>query len=68
MRTISCRSPIRDLGNNGGVAGPNVRKIAVFSTFSVATQRLLLGSPIGDREKIYRIEMQLFLIHHLCVQ
>ena len=60
MRRISCRSPIRDPGNNGGVAGPNVRKIAVFSTFSVATQRLLLGSLIGDREMIYRIEMQLF--------
>ena len=68
MRRISSRSPIRDPGNSHGGAGQNVLKTAVFSTFSLATQRLLLGTRIGDREMIYRIEMQLFRIHHFCVQ
>ena len=68
MRRIGSLSPIRDPGTSRGVAGQNVRKVAVFSTFSLATERLLLGSRIGEWEMIYRIGMQLFLIHYFRVQ
>ena len=67
MRRITSFSPICDTTNARRVAGENVRQIAVFHTFSSATQRALVVSQIGEKEVILRIEMQLFRIHHFGV-
>ena len=67
MRKITSRSLICDAINTRCVAGENVRKIAVLRTFWLATQRVLIASQIRDREVIFRIEMELFCIHHFRV-
>ena len=68
MRKITSRSPFRDAINTRCVASENVRKIAVLRTFWLATQRVLIASQNGEREVIFRIEMELFCIHHLRVR
>ena len=67
MRRITSFSPISDTTNTRRVAGKNVRKIALFHTFTSATRRVLVVSQIGEKEVILRIEMQLFRIHHFGV-
>ena len=67
MRTITSFSPICDSINTRRVAGENVRKIALFHTFSSATQRVLVESQIGEKQVILRIEMQPFRVHHFGV-
>ena len=67
MRRITSFLPICDTTNTCRVADENVRKIAVFRTFSSVTHRVLVVSQIGRREVILRIEMQLFRIHHFVV-
>ena len=68
MRKITSRSPFSDAINTRCVASENVRKIAVLPTFWLATQRVLIASQNGDREVIFRIEIELFCIHHLRVR
>ena len=68
MRKIASHSPFCDAINTHCVASENVRKIAVLSTFWLATQRVLIASQIGEREVIFRIEIELFRIHHFRVQ
>ena len=67
MRKITFRSPICDAINTRCVTGENLRKIAVLRTFWLATQRVLIASQIRDREGIFRIEIELFYIHHFRV-
>ena len=67
MRNITSRSPFCDAINTRCVASENVRKIAVLPTFWLATQRVLIVSQNGEREVIFRIERELFYIHHLRV-
>ena len=68
MRKITSRSPICDVINTRCVASENVQKIAVFPTFWLATQRVLVVSQFGEREVIFRIEIELFCIHHFRVR
>ena len=68
MRKITSRSPIYDAINTRFVASQNVRKTAIFWSFSLATQRVLIALQIGDREVIFRIEIELFCIHHFSVK
>ena len=68
MRKITSRSLICDAINTRCVASENVQKIAVLRTFWLATQRVLIASQIGEREVIFRIEMDLFCIHHFRVR
>ena len=65
MRKITSRSLFCDLINTRCVGSENVRKIAVLRTFWLATQRVLIVSQNGEREVIFRIEIELFCIHHL---
>ena len=67
MRKITSRSPFCDAINTRCVASENVRKIAVLRTFWLATQRVLIVSQNGEPEVIFRIEIQLFCIHHFRV-
>ena len=67
MRKITSRSPFCDAINTRCVASENVRKIAVLRTFWLATQQVLIASQNGEREVIFRIEIELFCIHHLRV-
>ena len=65
MRRITSRSPIYDETGTSCVAGENVRKTAMFVTFSSAVKRALVVSQIREREVIFRVEMQLFrILHH----
>ena len=68
MRKITSRSPFCDVINTRCVASENVRKIAVLPTFWLATQRELIASQNGEREEIFRIEIELFCIHHFLVR
>ena len=68
MRKITSRSQFCDATNTRRVASENVRKTAIFRTFSLATQRVLIASQNGDREVIFRIEIQLFCVHHFRVR
>ena len=68
MRKITSRSPICDVINTRCVASENVQKIAVLFTFWLTTQRVLIASQIGDRDVIFRIEIEHFCIHHFCVR
>ena len=68
MRKITSRSQICDAINTRFVASQNVRKTAILWTFSLATQRVLIASQIGEREVIFRIEIELFCIHHFRVK
>ena len=68
MRKITTRSPFCDAMNTRCVASQNVRKTAIFRTFSLATQRVLIASQKGEREVIFRIEIELFCIHHFRVR
>ena len=56
-----------DAINTHCVASENVPKIAVLRTFWLATQRVLIASQNGEREVIFRIEIELFCIHHFRV-
>ena len=67
MRKITSWSPICDVINTRCVASENMQKIAVLRTFWLATQRVLIASQNGEREVIFRIEIQLFCIHHFRV-
>ena len=67
MRKITSRSPFCDAINTRCVARQNVRKTAMFHTFSLATQQVLIASENGEREVIFRIEIELFGIHHFRV-
>ena len=67
MRRITSFLPICDTTNTRHVADENVRKTAIFRSFSYATLRVLVLSQIGREEVILRIEMQLFRIHHFVV-
>ena len=53
MRKITSRSRICDAINTHCVASQNVRKTAIFRTFSLATQRVLIASQIGERDVIF---------------
>ena len=68
MQKITSRSPHCEAINTRCVARENVQKIAVLRTFWYATQRVLITSQIGEREVIFRIEMELFCIHHFRVR
>ena len=68
MRKITSRSPFCDAINTCCVASQNVGKTAIFHTFSLATLRVLIASENGDREVIFRIEIELFCIHHFRVR
>ena len=68
MRKITCRSLFSDAINTRCVASQNVLKTAIFRTFSLATQRVLIASQNGEREEIFRIEIELFCIHHFRVR
>ena len=68
MRKFTSLTPIFDAINAHCVAGQNVRKTAIFRTFSLATQRVLIASQIGEREVIFGLEIQLFCIHHFRVR
>ena len=67
MRKITSRSPFCDSINTRCVASQNMRKTAIFRTFSLATKRVLIASQNGEREVIFRIEIELFCIHHILV-
>ena len=60
MRKITSRSPFCDAINTLCVVSQNVRKTAIFRTFSLVTQRVLIASQNGERHVIFRIEIQLF--------
>ena len=68
MRKITSRSPICDAINTRFVASQNVRKTAIFWTFSLAMQRVLIASQNGEREVIFRTEIELLCIHHFRVR
>ena len=68
MRKITSRSRICDAINTHCVACQNVRKTAIFRTFSHATQRVLIAPQNGEPEVIFRIEVELFCIHHFRVR
>ena len=68
MRKITSLSPFCDAINTRCVASQNVRKTAIFRTFSLATQRVLIASQNGEREEIFRIEIELFCTHHFRVR
>ena len=68
MRKITFRSPCCDVINTRCVASQNVRETSIFRTFSLATQRVLIASQNGEREVIFRIEIELFCIHHFLVR
>ena len=68
MRKMTSRSPFCDTINTRCVASQNVRKTAIFRTFSLAMQRVLIASQNGEREVIFRIEIELFCIHHFRVR
>ena len=68
MLKITSHSPICDAINTRCVASQNVCYTAIFRTFSLATQRVLIASQIGGREVIFRIEIELFCIHHFLVR
>ena len=68
MRKITSRSPFCDAIKIRCVASKNVRKTAIFRTFSLATQRVLIVSQNGEREVSFRIEIELFCIHHFRVR
>ena len=68
MRKITSRSPFCGALNTRCVASQNVRKTAIFRTFSLATQRVLIASQNGEQEVIFRIEIELFCIHHFPVR
>ena len=68
MRKITSRSLICDAINTRCVASENVQKIAVLSTFWLATKRVLIASEIGEWEVIFRVEIELFCIHHFRVR
>ena len=68
MRKITSRSPICDAINTRCVASDNEQKIAVLSTFWLATKRVLIASRIGEREVIFRVKIELFCIHHFRVR
>ena len=68
MRKITSRFLICDVINTRCVAGENVQKIAVLSTFWLATKQVLIASEIREREVIFRVEIELFCIHHFRVR
>ena len=68
MRKITSCSPICDAIITRCVASENVQKIAVLSTFWLATKRVLIASQIGEREVIFRVEIELFCIHYFRVR
>ena len=68
MRKITSRSPICDVINTRCVASENVQKIAVLRTFWLGTQWVLIASQFGERDVIFRIEIELFCIHHFRVR
>ena len=68
MRKITSLTPFCDSINTHCVASENVRKIAVLLTFWLATQGVLIVSQNREREVIFRIEIELFCIHHLRVR
>ena len=68
MRKITSRSLICYAINTRCVASENVQKIAVLRTFWLATQWVLIASQIREREVIFRIEIELFCIHHFRVR
>ena len=68
MRKITSRSPFCDAINTRCVESQNVLKTVFFRTLSLATQRVLIASQNGEREVIFRIEIELFCIHHFRVR
>ena len=68
MRKIASRSPFRDAINTRCVSSEKVRKIVVLRKFWLATQQVLIASQHGEREVIFRIEIELFCIHHFRVR
>ena len=67
IRKITSCSPFCDAINTRCVASENVGKIAVLRTLWPATQQVLIASQNEEREVIFRIEIQLFCIHHFRV-
>ena len=67
MRRFTSRFPKFDATNSDCVAIEKVRKTAFFGPFYAATQVIMVGLKIGEREVKLRMILRLLCIHYFAV-